>query len=148
MRLQPPSHIAFYGTLMSCFDTLEELDVRHLLRLVGPCAIGGRLFDLGDWPTLQPGGGVVAGEVFEVLDESVFAKLDPFEDYDPLAPLRSSYMRSAVWLLRPQLRAWLYVTNVPVAPEREIPGGSWTQWLTARAAGEPRDLPRAAPAWR
>lgn len=140
MRARAPSHIAFYGTLMSSFDALDELEVRHLLRLLGPCAIRGRLFDLGEWPTLQAGGGVVEGELFEVLDDKVFARLDPFENYDPCDPRRSSYVRSAVLLLRPRVRAWVYLTNVPVAPEREISCGSWTAWLAAR---DPRTRARS-----
>jgi gamma-glutamylcyclotransferase (GGCT)/AIG2-like uncharacterized protein YtfP len=134
MHAEQPSHIAFYGTLMSRFDALDQLQVRSLLRPLGPCAIEGRLFDLGDWPTLELGGGVVEGELLEVLDDAVFATLDPFEDYDPCAPQRSSYVRSAIWLLRPRLRAWVYVTNVPVPSEREIASGSWTALLAARAA--------------
>ena len=131
--ISTPSHVAFYGTLMSAFHWLDELQARHLLGLVGPCTIRGRLFDMGEWPTLVLGGGTVHGELFEVLDERVFERLDPFEDYDPADPCASSYTRVAVALLTPAVRAWLYVANGPVPAERHIPSGSWHALLGERA---------------
>jgi gamma-glutamylcyclotransferase (GGCT)/AIG2-like uncharacterized protein YtfP len=132
---RPQSYLVFYGTLMSAFDTLDRLGVRERLRLVGPCAIRGRLFDMGEWPSLVPGDGVVEGELFEILDESVFATLDPFEDCFPGDPQRSSYLRLSVELLRPAVRAWLYVANGQQPPSgRLIASGSWHSW---RAAARP-----------
>ncbi len=62
-------YVAFYGTLMSRFATQDELGVRAALRPLGPCTIRGVLPDVGEWPTLVPGDGVVHGELFEVLGE-------------------------------------------------------------------------------
>ncbi len=132
-RLEP-SRLALYGTLMSAFGTLEELGVRSRLRLLGPCSVAGRLYDLGEWPTLVLGGGIAHGELFEVLDESVFDTLDPFEEYDPRDRVRSSYLRLRAELLQPAGEAWVYVANHPVSSEHEIACGSWTQWLGERAA--------------
>ena len=128
-------HIAFYGTLMSGFDQLDELDARRQLRLLGPCRIAGVLFDMGEWPSLVLGEGVVHGELFEVLDERVFAKLDPFEDYDPGDRRASSYLRTRVPLLEPELEAWLYVATDPIPSARPIASGSWYRWTRHRRAG-------------
>ena len=132
--IQPACYVAFYGTLMSEFDALDRLAARHQLQLVGPCRIAGRLFDLGDWPTLVPGEGIVHGELVEVIDETVFAALDPFEDYDPHDRESSIYQRVRVPLLEPAVEAWVYVANKPVPAQCEIASGSWREWLDANAA--------------
>ena len=146
----PASHVAFYGTLMSDFQTLDELGARDQLRLLGPCRLAGRLFDLGEWPTLVLGGGIAHGELFEVLDTAVFAKLDPFEDCDPGDHAGSSYLRVRVPLLAPAVQAWVYVSNGPPASAQEIPSGCWRTWIqrgaarieTAVNAGDPAGSPR------
>ena len=74
---RPAEHLVFYGTLMSAFDTLDELGVREQLRLVGACTLAGRLYDMGEWPSLALGGGIVHGELFEVLDAGVFGTSTP-----------------------------------------------------------------------
>ena len=97
--VRPAEHLVFYGTLMSAFDTLDELGIRERLRLVGTCTLAGRLYDMGEWPSLMLGGGIVHGELFEVLDAGVFVALDPFEECYPADPLRSRYRREIVALL-------------------------------------------------
>jgi gamma-glutamylcyclotransferase (GGCT)/AIG2-like uncharacterized protein YtfP len=130
--------IAFYGTLMSRFDTQDQLGVREQLRLLGRCRIGGRLFDLGEWPTLVLGAGVVHGEVFELLDASALSTLDRFEDCDPTDAGRSSYLRVRVALLEPSLTAWIYVTNGTPVRGVEITSGCWPSWLRTRSLS-PKD---------
>jgi gamma-glutamylcyclotransferase (GGCT)/AIG2-like uncharacterized protein YtfP len=125
-----PAYLAVYGALMSGYDTLERLGVADQLRLVGPCRIGGRLYDLGEWPTLVPGAGVAHGELFELLDERAFARLDEFEDYDPSDRGRSGYLRDVLTLIDPAVSAWVYVANGPPDGAVEIPGGSWYEWRT------------------
>lgn len=130
----PSELIAFYGTLMSGFDSLARLGVHEQLRLLGPCRIAGRLFDLGEWPTLVLGEGIVEGELFEVLDARLFTELDPFEDYDPADHSASSYLRVRSRLLEPALDAWLYVANEPVEERRLIASGSWYSWVGRQRA--------------
>ena len=125
--------IVFYGTLMSAFDHLDRLAVREQLRLLGPCRLNGRLFDMGEWPALALGGGIVHGELFEVLDESIFGTLDPFEECYPDDPSTSRYTRERVALLEPTTSAWVYVANEPLTSARPIASGSWHAWIEARA---------------
>ena len=122
---RPAEHLAFYGTLMSAFDTLDELGVREQLRLVGACTLAGRLYDMGEWPSLVLGGGIVRGELFEVLDAGVFVTLDPFEECYPADPVHSRYRRETVALIEPAVRAWVYVADEPMSPSALIPSGSW-----------------------
>jgi gamma-glutamylcyclotransferase (GGCT)/AIG2-like uncharacterized protein YtfP len=128
-------HIAFYGTLMSGFGELDRLGARGQLRLLGPCLIGGVMFDVGEWPTLVLGDGTVQGELFEILDEGVFARLDPFEDYNPGDRAGSSFVRRRVQLLEPDLDAWVYVANGAPSDARPVTSGSWYSWTGARRPG-------------
>jgi gamma-glutamylcyclotransferase (GGCT)/AIG2-like uncharacterized protein YtfP len=123
-----PAYLAVYGALMTGYDTLERLGVADQLRSVGPCRIRGRLYDLGEWPTLVPGEGVAHGELFELLDERAFARLDQFEDYDPNDHGRSGYLRDVLTLIDPAVRAWVYVANELPQRAVAIPGGSWYEW--------------------
>jgi gamma-glutamylcyclotransferase (GGCT)/AIG2-like uncharacterized protein YtfP len=119
------AHVAFYGTLMSGFEFQRQLGVHDALRLVGSCRIAGRLYDMGEWPTLVLGGGVVHGELFEVLDGGVFVELDRFEECYPEDLARSRYLRQPVALIAPAVRAWVYVANEPVPAAGQISSGSW-----------------------
>jgi gamma-glutamylcyclotransferase (GGCT)/AIG2-like uncharacterized protein YtfP len=120
--------LALYGTLMSAFSTLDELGARPELRLIGPCRIPGRLFDVGEWPSLLAGEGTAHGELFQVLSASVFERLDPFEDYRPGDRPASEYIRARVRLLAPDVDAWVYVANTPLTGGVPIPSGSWHEW--------------------
>jgi gamma-glutamylcyclotransferase (GGCT)/AIG2-like uncharacterized protein YtfP len=129
--------LALYGTLMSPFGALDELGARGDLRLIGPCEISGRLFDVGEWPSLVAGEGVAHGELFEVLAASVFERLDPFEDHDPRDHSASRYIRARVRLLRPDAEAWVYIANTSLSDAVHIPSGSWHEWLAARTLHDP-----------
>lgn len=121
-----PEYVAFYGTLMSAYDTLERIGARSALRLLGPCRIEGRIFDMGEWPSLALGGGVVQGEVFEVLDRCVFQIIDPFEEHYPADHQSSLYLRVQVRLLAPDLDAWVYVANRMPEDAPRILSGAWS----------------------
>jgi len=127
-------YLACYGTLMSGFPCQEELGVRELLAPAGPCKIRGALIDLGEWPGLVAGEGVVEGELFRILDVSVFATLDPFEDCDPADPEGSSFLRSVVRLIEPDVHAWVYTASGPAGSGRTIASGSWYR---SRGVGPP-----------
>ena len=131
---RPSEYLVFYGTLMSAFDTLDELGVREQLRLVGACTLAGRLYDMGEWPSLALGGGIVHGEVFEVLDARVFETLDPFEECYPGDPVRSRYRREIVALLEPALRPGSTSPTSTLPAAGLIASGSWYEH-TARPGG-------------
>jgi len=121
--------IALYGSLMRGLGALSELGISAALHFEGSCSIPGQLFDLGSYPGLRPGPGSVRGELHR-LDRrqrrSVLARLDEFEDFDPLHPDQSLYRRVRVDLLKPAgCSAWLYVYNRQPDPRLRIPDGDW-----------------------
>ena len=125
--------IAFYGSLMRGLGAQEKLRITDRLRFVGPCTIEGELYDCVDYPALRHGDGRVVAELFAVLDPSVVAILDEFEDYDPIRRRESLYLRESLDLVEPaDTRAWVYVYNrVPDARDR-IPSGDWRAHLAER----------------
>jgi gamma-glutamylcyclotransferase (GGCT)/AIG2-like uncharacterized protein YtfP len=67
-----------YGTLMRGFPLHRLLQGRA--RFLGEGAVRGRLFDLGRYPAAVPdGAGLVHGEVYEVLEPSLWSALDSAE---------------------------------------------------------------------
>jgi gamma-glutamylcyclotransferase (GGCT)/AIG2-like uncharacterized protein YtfP len=117
--------LAVYGSLRAGHGLPEAPEVQHALRARGPCVIRGRLVDLGDYPGLLDGPGLVQGELFEVLDPDVLRTLDAYEEYDPGDPAGSAYLRRAVTLLRPAIDAWVYIYNGDVDGLPVIASGDW-----------------------
>ncbi|MFW6300840.1 MAG: gamma-glutamylcyclotransferase family protein [Oceanicaulis sp.] len=117
--------IAVYGLLRAGEVGFEQFGLAHAFRDAGPCVLKGELFDLGRYPGLVQGEGRVIGELFEVLDPSVMARLDAWEDYWPDDPARSRYERRKLRLLKPQTEAWVYVWILGLDGARRIESGDW-----------------------
>jgi len=127
--------VAFYGSLMSGFETMRSLGLEAMLRHEGPCICAGDLYDLGDYPGLRSGAGRVAGELYEVLDIKVFERLDEFEGFDAERPRESLYLREYARLLEPtDSEAWIYIYNHIPARDCRIPSGNWREHLVMRPA--------------
>ena len=125
--LHSPSkeYIAVYGSLMSGMGGREELGVGDPLRFVSRCEISGCLFDLGDYPGLRLGSGIVHAELYEIRDASVLQRLDAYEHYNPDDPEGSLYIRKLVRLARPDCDAWLYEYNRDLSGKPRISSGDW-----------------------
>lgn len=122
----------FYGTLMSG-ETRSHV-LRGLARDPVPATISGDLYDVGHFPALVPGGGRVAGEVFEVLpgrEEQAVGITDMIEGYDP-ARLRSSmYVRRPVTARLAdgsEVVVETYEWNYGTDGMNRIAGGSWRSY--------------------
>ncbi len=119
---------------MASVGGLDRLDCSASLAYVGPCHISGRLVDLGNYPGLIPGGGIVEGELYEVIDPAVLERLDRYEGYDPGNLPRSPFARRRVSLLQPRRDAWIFVYNGEIAGKPMVVEGSWARHLR----GSPR----------
>jgi gamma-glutamylcyclotransferase (GGCT)/AIG2-like uncharacterized protein YtfP len=117
--------IAVYGSLLAGMGGQEELGIGEQLRFVGPCEIRGSLFDLGEYPGLLLGSGVVHAELYEIADAAALPRLDEFELYDPDDPAGSLYIRKRARLTQPDRDAWLYEYNRDVSGMSSIPSGDW-----------------------
>jgi gamma-glutamylcyclotransferase (GGCT)/AIG2-like uncharacterized protein YtfP len=127
--------LAVYGTLMSGQDYEGRPPVEEMMRSRGPCRIPGRLYtdEHGAYPWLQPGEGVVLGELFEVLEpETAFPVLDDYEDEDRHADHgEGTYARVKLHLLEPDVEAWVYVWDGAARGE-PLDDGDWRTFLALR----------------
>ncbi|MCA1790542.1 MAG: gamma-glutamylcyclotransferase [Thioalkalivibrio sp.] len=81
-----------YGTLLRGLSRAQML---RGSRLLGPALLSGRLFDLGSYPGLLAGPGLVVGEIY-LVDTSALQRLDRVEDFDARDPEGSLYRRETV----------------------------------------------------
>ena len=119
-----------YGTLMPGLRLAAQM--RGAERL-GAAQVRGRLVDVGHYPGLLPGDGLVSGEVWQVSD-SQLARLDAVEEMVPGDRAASLYWRARVTVLEGALagqRVWTYVYNRPADGLTHIPHGDYRRYLRA-----------------
>jgi len=85
----PVTRLFVYGTLLR---GLSRAQVLRGAQFLGPGLVEGRLYDLGQYPGLRPGSGLVVGEVWEV-NALTLQRIDRIEDYEPRDPSGSLYRR-------------------------------------------------------
>jgi gamma-glutamylcyclotransferase (GGCT)/AIG2-like uncharacterized protein YtfP len=117
-----------YGTLMPGLRLEAQM---HGARFLGLAQVPGRLVDLGRYPGLLLGDGVVSGEVYEV-DDAHLARLDVVEDMVPGDRAASQYWREEVTVLSGPLQGQTvqtYVYNRPVNGCTPIPHGDYRRYI-------------------
>lgn len=124
--------IVFYGSLMRAYPTQGHVGVAAMVAFERPCLLRGLLYDLGSYPGLTAGDGLVEGELYRLVDPSALGFLDRFEDYDPLRPEASEYVRRRAPLADGPELAWVYFLNRPPEGQRLIESGSWAKRLGQR----------------
>jgi gamma-glutamylcyclotransferase (GGCT)/AIG2-like uncharacterized protein YtfP len=133
--------VAFYGTLMSGLPCRPgRPDLAPHVRLVSRCLIPGKLFDLGPYPVLVPGDGVVHGELWRTTSRHALGVLDRWEAYDPADESSSEYLRRPVRLLDPDVTAWVYLWNRPLGSMTRIRDGDWRSHFGAQPPPWVREL--------
>lgn len=128
-----PELLFVYGTLMSGFPLHSLLHVGRSSRLLGTGRIGGRLYDLGEFPGALPsaGSGTILGELYELTDGRLLAGLDQVE-----GPL---FRRARVRVERAgaeTVEAWSYVYLGGPAPRARIPSGDYRRFKETRGRRE------------
>jgi gamma-glutamylcyclotransferase (GGCT)/AIG2-like uncharacterized protein YtfP len=121
-------YLAVYGLLRQGSNAPDRPRIMDSLTDCGPCEIAGLLYDLGDYPGLVIGSGIVAGQLFEVADASTFRELDRYERYDPEDLKGSLYLRRSVYLVKPSHDAWVYVYNQSLVDKRRVVSGDWLRY--------------------
>jgi len=115
-----PLPVFVYGTLRRHEKNYTEYLAGRTSR-EEPATAAGRLFYVADggYPYLEPGPGVVAGELIHLVPEcydETLRKLDTLEEYDPEDEANSVYLRreAAVSLADgTSVTAWIYYWNSP-----------------------------------
>lgn len=136
-------HLFFYGTLLDGSDNAMAREVHRLVSRLGAATVRGNLFAVPDpqgwFPALIAGEGAVHGGLYEAtsaLSPAQLARLDAYEEYDPLNPAASLYLRAAMQVTDAQdaaVMAEVYLYNQPLPPGScAILSGDFRQWITAR----------------
>lgn len=76
-----------YGTLRPTLAAGAHARLVHDLELVGPATVAGVLLDLGDYPGLVAGAGVVHGDLLRIADPTRLVALDAYEECGSPDPL-------------------------------------------------------------
>ena len=117
-----------YGTLMPGLRLEAEMQGAQPL---GPARVQGRLVDVGRYPGLIPGEGLVTGEVYRV-DDAQLARLDEVEDVVPGDRAVSQYWRERVLVQDGTLagqQVWTYVYNQPIDGLTPIAHGDYRRYI-------------------
>lgn len=122
--------VALYGTLRpGAWDDPDviglPLGLAPMLRWQGYCQIRGQLVDLGAYPGLVDGDGLVVAELFGIADDRALAIMDEHECFVEGRPRGSLFVRRAVMLAMPPVAAWVYAYNRDPAGLPVVLGGDW-----------------------
>lgn len=107
-----PVQLFVYGTLMPGYGNCERIE--HLIRSARPATTTGILIDLGSFPGLIQGDGIVRGVVLEV-EKAALTVTDHIEGYVP-GRARNLYEREEVSVDLDNggsVRAWTYIFGGP-----------------------------------
>jgi gamma-glutamylcyclotransferase (GGCT)/AIG2-like uncharacterized protein YtfP len=117
-----------YGTLL---PGLCRYDAMQGAVWCGAAHIHAQLYDLGPYPAVLAGEGLVWGELAEV-DDALLHRLDAMEEYHVDDPAQSEYRRERciAWLGDGlSCEAWVYVYNRAVTPAQRIVHGDYLRHL-------------------
>ena len=135
-------HLFFYGTLLDGSDNAMAREVHRLVNPLGAATLRGKLLAVPDpqgwFPALIAGEETVHGGLYEAtsaLSPAELARLDAYEDYDPLNPAASLYLRAAMQVTDAKgaaVMADVYLYNQLLPPGScAIPSGDFRQWISA-----------------
>ena len=120
LRAPEPTFLAVYGSLRRRSLAKQGSVVIRGLRFHTHGLMRGLLFWQNGYPAVLEQPGLVKVEIYRVLSETVWDLLDRYEGYQPSLGFRALFYRKEVPLLRPAIRASVYLLG------REIPRGKKT----------------------
>ncbi len=121
-----------YGSLHTASNPFHRL-LKQKAKKIGEGAASGSLYFIGRYPgaVMSKDGKKIYGTIFLIEDIQVFKELDKYEEYNPLHPEHSLFIRKAVIVTDEQgkkHRAWIYIYNKDVSGKRLIKGGNYRQF--------------------
>lgn len=129
----PPRHLFVYGTLRPALASGESRRLIHGLHVTGNATVPGRLYDLGDYPGLTTGDGLVHGDVLEIDQPERLAALDAYEECGGPQPLFYREESVATFPDGQCLPVWIYRYGQSIQNAQLLPHGDYArQWKAAR----------------
>lgn len=118
-------HLFVYGTLRPRLAGPEQRRLVADLVWAGPATVRGSLYDLGRYPALVAGPGLVHGDLLRIEPGPHLAAIDAYEECAGDAPL---YARRELVATRPDgcmVQVWAYVYLRPVRSAALVAGGDY-----------------------
>jgi gamma-glutamylcyclotransferase (GGCT)/AIG2-like uncharacterized protein YtfP len=122
--LAEPQLLFVYGTLRPGLAEAAGHLVDDLER-AGTATVRGLLFDLGEYPGMVAGDGIVHGELLRVDDAARLAALDEYEGCGGPGPLFERHRTTVRLDTGEELTAWAYFYVRSVAGKERVPGGDY-----------------------
>lgn len=126
--MQPATPFLFvYGTLRPCLAGLEQQRLIAELAVAGPATVPGVLYDIGPYPALVDGRGIVYGDLLIIATDGQLALLDAYEETGGDNPL---YQRELTVATRPDgtsVAAWTYCYRQSLHNAVVIPSGDYRE---------------------
>jgi gamma-glutamylcyclotransferase (GGCT)/AIG2-like uncharacterized protein YtfP len=121
-----------YGTLRPTLAAGEHARLVHDLEVVGLATVPGLLLDMGDYPGLVAGGGIVHGEVLRITDPARLAALDDYEECGGPEPLFCRERMVARLGDGTTVNAWGYRAARPPLAAKVIASGDYVAYVAGR----------------
>ena len=125
-------HLFQYGSLLPGAAPEEIASIVKRFRRLGSAHVRGKLYDLGEFPgaVLDPSSRtIIHGELVALpSDERILEALDRYEEFDPLAPKKSLFVRKKAKVLMDNgssREGWIYVYNRPPGKAKLVRGGDY-----------------------
>ena len=125
-------HLFLYGTLLPGEAPEEIALIVKRFRRLGSAHVRGRLYDFGEFPgaILDPSSRtLIHGELVALpSDDRILEALDRYEEFDPVAPKKSLFIRKKVNVSMAdgsRREGWIYVYNRPPGKAKVVRGGDY-----------------------
>ncbi len=115
-----------YGTLRRDLADGEARSLVHDLELVGAATVEGLLYDLGSYPGVIAGHGVVHGELLRVAPPERLAAIDAYEECRGVEPLFRRTLTRARFGNGRSVTAWIYLFSRSVDRAPRIDHGDYS----------------------
>lgn len=132
MTPNDPELLFVYGTLRPSLAVGEHSRLVHALEVVGTATVPGMLLDLGNYPGLVAGEGVVHGELLRVTDAATLLAFDAYEECGGPEPLFRRERMVASLGDGTVVRAWGYRYVRPPLGAPAITGGDYAVPVASR----------------
>jgi gamma-glutamylcyclotransferase (GGCT)/AIG2-like uncharacterized protein YtfP len=126
-------YLFLYGTLMPNEADDEVAHIVKRLRRIGAAYVRGRLYNFGEYPGAvidHSATTSVHGEVVELPDKGILHVLDKYEEFDPLRPQKSLFVRKKTKIKLANgrhIEGWMYVYNRNPGNAPIIRGGNYSR---------------------
>ena len=127
-------YLFMYGTLRPTEADKEIAHIVKRLRRIGAAYVRGRLYNLGEYPGAvidHSSNTSIHGELVELpADKTILDALDKYEEFDPLRPEKSLFIRKKAKIKLAsgrRVEGWIYVYNRDPGHAPIIRGGNYSK---------------------